>query len=105
MRARVQRRLALDAFGQTKLLQQGGHGQLAAMHTGLVGVAEFDEKPLGLERDEFGHARLDRPDRYFVHPPGEPFSLVGKDSGEATSPGNVWGPVPALSVRAFADLN
>jgi len=51
------------------------------MHTGLVGVAEFDEKPLGLERDEFGHARLDRPDRYFVHPPGEPFSLVGKDSG------------------------
>jgi hypothetical protein len=51
------------------------------MHTGLVGVAEFDEKPLGLERDEFGHARLDRPDRDFVHPPGEPFSLVGKDSG------------------------
>jgi len=52
------------------------------MHTGLVGVAEFDEKPLGLERDEFGHARLDRPDRYFVHPPGEPFTLVGKDSGD-----------------------
>jgi len=51
------------------------------MHTGLVGVAEFDEKPLGLERDEFGHARLDRPDRYFVHPRGEPFTLVGKDSG------------------------
>jgi len=65
VRARVQRRLALDAFGQAKLLQQGGHGQLPAMHTGLVGVAEFNEKALGLERDEFGHARLDRPDRYF----------------------------------------
>jgi hypothetical protein len=57
-------------------------------------VAEFDEKPLGLERDEFGHARLDRPDRYFVHPPGKPFTLVGKDSGGLESPQNLLDRVP-----------
>ena len=55
--ARVQRRLALEALGQAKLLQQGRHGQLAAMHAGLVGVAKFDEKLPGLQRDELSHAR------------------------------------------------
>jgi len=54
VRARVQRRLALEALGQTKLLAQGGYGQLAAMHTGLAGVAECDEALEELERDEFG---------------------------------------------------
>ncbi len=54
---RVQRRLALEALGRTKLLQQGRDGQLAAMYAGLVGVAELDAKLARVERDEFGHAR------------------------------------------------
>jgi len=41
--------------------RQGRHGQLAAMHTGLVGVAEFDEKLAGVEREEFGPARWTAP--------------------------------------------
>ena len=41
--------------------RQGRHGQLAAMHTGLVGVAEFGEKLAGVEREEFGPARWTAP--------------------------------------------
>jgi hypothetical protein len=56
VRARVQGRLALEALGQAKLCEQGGHSQPAATHTGLAGVAEFEEKLAGIERDEFGRA-------------------------------------------------
>jgi len=70
-----------------------------------VGVAEFDEKPLGLERDEFGHARLDRPDRYFVHPPGEPFSLVVKDSGVVSWEGWVRAEVRGLWPTTFTRIH
>jgi len=45
---------------------------------------------------------MDRPDRYFVHPPGEPFTLVGKDSGDkdATDSAPAWSKDSSTASRA-----
>jgi len=55
------------------------------MHTGLVGVAEFDEKLAGVEREEFGPARWTAPTNVL-------FTLVGKDSGAPAAHFSFWTP-------------